>query len=405
MTVGVKGFQGKRLQEARLARGLFKNALGDMVGVTGQAIANYEDDKDAPQQERLELLAEKLAFPAEFFLRAPWPEEIGTVHWRSRTSETKSAREMTEQRMRWLCEIFALLETEAIFGDVNLPDVGVPEDFRRVTGEAIERITKQIRECWGLRDQPIPDMLLALENIGIPVATFDIPSDKQDGFCFRSGKLDRPFVGINIEEASSVRARLDAGHELAHIVLHKNVTREQTRDPVFHKILETQAFRFAGALLFPRDAFIREVGAVSLDYLCALKKRWGLSIAAMINRAFDLELIGKERRTALFREMTMRRWRGVGREPYDDQIPLEKPRMLRRGVEKILGAGLFARSTICSALALPPKEIEALSGLERGALASSAPELATIALRRRPSDIAALDLESGKILEFPRRIK
>lgn len=109
MTIGVKNFQGKRLQEARLARGLFKNALGDMIGVSGTAISRYEDGIDFSVAERLELMAHKLIFSIEFFSRPPWPEEIETVHWRSRTTETKSAREMTEQRMRWLCEVFSFL--------------------------------------------------------------------------------------------------------------------------------------------------------------------------------------------------------------------------------------------------------------------------------------------------------
>lgn len=282
MTVGVRSFHGGRLQEARLARGLFKSVLGDMIGVSGTAITRYEEGIDFPVRERLELMADKLNFPVEFFCKPTWPETIDTVHWRSRTTETKSAREMTEQRMRWLCEIFSFLAEEVEFEPEWIPGLDIPQDFRALTGQAIERIACELRESWGLRDQPIPDVLLALENIGVPVSTFEIPSDKQDGFCFRSQQLNRSIVGINIDGASAVRVRIDAAHELGHIILHRQVTREQTRDPVGHKLLETQAFRFAGALLFPKELFIREVGMVSLDYLCSLKRRWGLSIAAMI---------------------------------------------------------------------------------------------------------------------------
>jgi Zn-dependent peptidase ImmA (M78 family) len=401
MSVGVKTFRGKRLQEARLARGLFKNALGDMIGVSGTAITRYEEGIDFPVHERLALLADRLNFPIEFFSKKPWDENIDTVFWRSRTTETKHAREMTEQRMRWLCEIFAFLEGEVNFPIEKLPNVVVPEDFRTLTGEMIERIAQEVRESWGLKSQPIPDMLLALENVGIAVSTFEIPSDKQDGFCFRSELLNRSLVGINIDCASAARVRLDAGHELGHIILHRGVTREQRRDPLSHKKLESQAFRFAGALLLPRNAFIRELGAISLDYFSALKQRWGISIAAMINRAFDLDLITKETKASLFREMTIRRWRGQGREPFDAEMPMERPRMLRRGVEVALQAGLFAKAAIRSELALPPREIEALAGLEDGSLTGSSMAAATITLKR--SVISAIDLESGNVLEFPRR--
>src|SRR6266567_1234028 len=98
MTVGVSTFRGDRLKEARLARGLFMKSLGDMIGVTGTAISRYENGDDKPLLEKLNLLADRLNFPVDFFMRPPWPETLEPVFWRSRASETKSAREMTEQR-------------------------------------------------------------------------------------------------------------------------------------------------------------------------------------------------------------------------------------------------------------------------------------------------------------------
>lgn len=401
MSVGVKTFRGQRLTEARLARGLFKKALGDMIGVSGTAIARYEDGTDCPQTEKLELLARQLNFPVEFFTRPAWPEELEAVFWRTRSAETKSAREMTEQRMRWLCEIFALLEAEIDFPAVKIPDLDIPRDFRLITASVIERVTANLREEWGLRDQPIPDMILALENSGVPVTALELPADKQDGFCFISRRLDRAFAGINTENVSCVRARFDAAHELAHIVLHRNVTNEQKRDLSSHNILEGQAHRFASAILFPKASFIREVENVSLDYFSLLKKRWGISISAMIMRAYDLDMIDKEYKSALFRSMTKRRWRGPMREPFDLEMPLEKPRMLQRGIEVALRSGIFSKSSILSTLAMPPQEIEALTGVDAGLLSASG--LAQPAVSPKHRDMAAIDMESGTVIEFPPR--
>src|SRR4051794_12001892 len=103
MTVGVQAFRGRRLKEARLARGLYKNALADMVGITGTAISRYEEGIDKPQQDKVDAIAGRLNFPVEFFVQPEWPETIDLVFWRSRAAETKHAREMTEQRMLWMC--------------------------------------------------------------------------------------------------------------------------------------------------------------------------------------------------------------------------------------------------------------------------------------------------------------
>jgi Zn-dependent peptidase ImmA (M78 family)/transcriptional regulator with XRE-family HTH domain len=406
MTIGVANFSGERLREARLARGLYMKSLGDLIGVSGTAIGNYESGADKPQPERVKQLSEQLQFPAEFFSRRPWPDSIEPVFWRSRAAVTKHAREMTEQRMKWMCEIFAFLTAEVNVPAPNLPDLNLPGDFRLLTPENIEGAAGQLRRSWGLRDLPIPDMILALENVGIPVTTLEIASDKQDGFCFRCASLGRAFVGINTYNVSACRGRLDAAHELGHIVLHGRVTPEQERDPASRKMIEQQAFRFAGALLFPRHAFLSEVGALSLDYFSSLKKRWGMSIAAMISRAYDLGLIDNENRRVMFQNMTRRRWRGGPlREPFDDLsvMPLERPRMLRRALDVVLSEGIFGRAAIRAALPLPVNELEQLIGVSPGFLRDGADIIAISAALRRDKP-EALDLETGRIVEFiPRK--
>jgi Zn-dependent peptidase ImmA (M78 family) len=401
MTVGVRNFQGSRLREARLARGLFKNALGQLIGVSGTAVARYEEGEDRPAPDRLEVIARQLNFAPEFFLQAAWPEEIELIHWRSQASESKAAREMTEQRMRWLCEIYAYLSSEVDFSSTPIPDFSLPADISLITSEQIERIATELRHEWGLRSEPIPDMILALENAGIPVTALDFSSERQDGCCFHSKLLNKTFVAINIESASAVRVRLDAAHELGHVILHKNVAPAQARHPVFHKLMEKQAFRFAGALLFPREAFFDEVPDVSLDYLCALKRRWGMAISAMIVRAADLGVVDTEEVSSLFRAMTRRRWRGVRMEPFDNVMAHEKPRMLRRGFETLLGSGMFAKSAIRSALPQPSHEIEQIAGLSPGTLGEDRSAEFAVSLRERTREV--IDLESGNVLHFPMR--
>ncbi|MCJ2125712.1 helix-turn-helix domain-containing protein [Methylobacterium sp. J-077] len=403
MSVGVQAFQGSRLTEARRACAFSKKDLADKIGVSGTAIANYEGGRDRPQHDRLCALANELRFPYEFFLRPSWGEAIDLVFWRSRAAETKTARVMTEQRMRWLCETFAFLESDLTFPHHALPRLDIPDDFRLITGEVIERAAEALRADWKLGPRPIPDVMLALENVGIPVASLDIRSDKQDGFCFRSAYLGRPFVGINTYNISCARARYDCAHELGHIVLHGRVTPQQESDAALHKVIEAQAHRFAGAFLFPREAFFEEVRTASLDYFCSLKRRWGMSIGAMIYRASDLGLIDEGERGVLFRNLTRRGWRGALREPFDrrDEMPMERPRMLRRGVEVLLSEGFYTRAGLQASLALPDGEIEQLTGLDEGFLQTA--EIVQLAVPKFGRHLRTRDLESGEVVEFTKR--
>ncbi|KAF0128326.1 MAG: hypothetical protein FD152_2333 [Xanthobacteraceae bacterium] len=402
MTVGVRAFKGQRLKQAREARGLFKNTLGDLIGVSGTAIARYEEGVDCPQQDKFDALARVLGFPHEFFLKPANYTAPDLVFWRSKASETKTARSMTEQRMIWLTEIFEFLESEVQFPELDIPKGLTPENFRDITPADVEAAAERLRAYWSLRDLPIPDMFLALENAGIPVVSFEVESDKQDGFCFWSRGPRRPFVGVNRLNISAARARYDAAHELGHVILHSNVTREEELDPANHKIIESQAHRFAGAFLFPRAAFRREIVRPSLDYFCSVKPRWGLSIAAMVNRAYHLGLIGEDERSGMFRNMARRKWRGPLQEPYDALMlmPLERPRMLRRAIEVILQEGYFGHRTILSQLALPAREVEQLTGLDGDYFSPRQTEL-NVAPRR--GSLRALNIETGNVVDFPSR--
>ena len=60
---------------------------------------------------------------------------------------------------------------------------------------------------------------------------------------------------------------------------------------------EKAAFRFAGAFLAPRLCIQREVGSdrtrIRLEELLILKRRFGISIQALLRRLLDLGTIGQ----------------------------------------------------------------------------------------------------------------
>lgn len=402
MAIGTQPFRGKRLKEARLARGLFRKSLADLLGVSVTAIARYEEGHDKPLKDRSAAIAECLGFPEEFFFKRGWEEDFEPVFWRSRTTESKLAREMTEQRMKWICECFSFLEEEVDFPPLNLPELSLPDDFRLISPQMIEKAAEDIRNFWNLKAGPIPDVILALENAGIPVVILEIPSDKQDGFCFYSKVLGRHFVGINSYNISCVRVRYDAAHELAHCILHRNITNTQENDPSLNKIIAEQARRFAEAFLFPRDSFLYEVRDPSFDHFCDLKKKWGMSIAAMIFRANDLGLIDIAEKTALCQNLARRRWHGPLNEPFDSPagMPFERPRMLPRGVEAVLRENILRKASVRDSLNFPARETEQILGVGNGFF--DAAQIVALPTSRRTSNLRAVDLESRNVLRFPK---
>lgn len=124
----------------------------------------------------------------------------------------------------------------------------------------------------------------------------------------------------------------------------------------------------------------------------------------MVNRAFDLGLIDQEARAIMFQNMSRRRWRRPLGEPFDDLsvMPLERPRMLRRAIDTVFNNGIFGRASLRTALPLPQVELENLLGVSPGFLGDG--QVMPLP-RGRPEKFEAMDLESGKVLEFVPRKK
>lgn len=96
-----------RLKEARLARGYTTSELADAIGVTRQAISQFELGHAIPRGEVLAKIVEKLGFPLNFFCSPrQWQHaSLGTTFFRSLRSSTKREREMLTVRAGWLNDI------------------------------------------------------------------------------------------------------------------------------------------------------------------------------------------------------------------------------------------------------------------------------------------------------------
>ncbi|MCV6037432.1 hypothetical protein OFP00_30595, partial [Escherichia coli] len=92
------------------------------------------------------------------------------------------------------------------------------------------------------------------------------------------------------------------------------------------KGVERQALLFAGSLLMPAESFARDINKPTLETFLTLKPRWKVSIAAMIFRAHQLDIITDLQKSNLYKNLSAKGWRL--REPYDDQVRSETPRLL-----------------------------------------------------------------------------
>lgn len=363
-------FYGERLRDALDARGMRASELAELVDVTAASISNYEHNKQTPRPDVAARICDKLNLPMHFFTAPATPTPH--LHWRSMAAAKKVARKRAAQRFKWLCEVLHVIESRVECPASNMLNINPPKDPTELSDSDVEEAAQQLRKHWKLGDGPISHTVRLAENNGVVVVRAEI-GDYLDAFSNWS-TLDRTryCVVLGTDKKSAVRSRFNMMHELAHGVLHRNVSEETARTKDFHDAMEDQADRFAAAFLMPVATFPAEVYSVSLDSLVPLKPRWLVAIQAMIMRMSHLRMINDAEKQRLFAQVSQRHWRKS--EPLDDEIEIEQPQLLRRAIDIILNKNLIDPKELVGLVRLHIPDIERAIGVAAGYITNEATE-------------------------------
>ena len=365
MKLGTQGFVGARLKEARQSRGITAISLATILGVTRAAVSQYESDLQSPRPEIMDHICACLRFPEEFFTK-PRTERDGAIYWRNQASTTETARKAAKWKLNWLQDMVEYFGQYVDFPTVDFPAIDVPSDPLKLTGIDIENIATAVRKYWGLGDGPLPSVMTLLENNGVFISRDDLYVPSIDGLSRWSKGDQTPFCIVAAGKCSAARTNMDLLHELGHLILHRELDQRYVAMPLIHKVIEKQAFAFAGAFALPGESFSSDLYSLSIDSFIRLKRRWRISIAAMIKRCDDLGVTSESQSDKLSITLSTRGWRTE--EPLDDEIPVEQPQSIANALDIVVREGIRTKEQIISDLSLPPDDIESVCGLARGSL-------------------------------------
>lgn len=358
---GIQGFQKERLSQILSARRLTQAQLASMVGVSPSTISKWRAGTQAPERDALDRLAVVVNVSPEWFTRVP-TEKISIPLFRSNATAHVAARAMLEARLEWAQDICVALAEFVDYPALSLPcrNFSEPEE---ITQEDIEQAAYECRDMWRLGRSAIQDLALAVEGAGIILIREETGIAQIEGLSAWSHILGHPLILLSADKNNWYRSRFDLAHELGHLILHRHIQR--TNDHNRHKLLEKQAHSFAGAFLLPVEMIAPEVRMpVTLDDLLLLKRRWGVSVAAIIMRLRTLGLLDEEGELALFKRRSVR-W-GSKSEPGDGDRPPEQPRLLRRTIDLLVDENVMPLDAIPRHIGLGAFDIEMLAGLPEG---------------------------------------
>jgi len=196
-----------------------------------------------------------------------------------------------------------------------------------VTPDAAARM---VRAQWRLPAGPVRSLVQWLEAAGCLVIAEDFGTSRVDGLSQWVG--DHPVILFNDVSATD-RVRLTLAHELGHLVLHSAAV--GTDD------VEAEANMFAAEFLMPSDVIRPSLRNIKIGRLLDLKREWGVSMQALIERAHQLELLSPSQRTSLYKMFSTRGWRT--REPGSEDLAPERPELTKDIARSLIDRGLNAQ--------------------------------------------------------------
>jgi Zn-dependent peptidase ImmA (M78 family)/transcriptional regulator with XRE-family HTH domain len=320
------GFIPQRLVEARLVKQMSRAELARDLGLTGQAVGYYETGDRRPDMSILLRMSEILEQPVSFFLRSsPSFEGLrGTRFFRSIGTRSNKVNHALDVKTKWLWELVGFVGQNIKLPAVNLPDVPAASNESGYTPNEIDDIAASVRTHWGLGEGPIANVIALFETHGIVVTRFELGSDEIDAFSCWIRK--RPYVLLGSEKKSCARSRFDAAHELGHLLLHRHIAQEDLENKDVRDHIESEANMFAGSLLLPRNAMLREFYSARLKHLEGMKARWRVSMQAIAHRAKQIGIIDEHQYILFRKQISFNRYNK--NEPLDDKIPMEQPQWL-----------------------------------------------------------------------------
>lgn len=342
-------FVGSNLRLARLFHDFSLTDLGEKTGVSKQFLSRIEIGAESVSPSLEKALADELHVLPEFFYqldRNPIDEE--QCHFRRQLTTKVALRQVARARGEMLKRLVGVLDEH-----VDLPSYRMSE-VEAGTPESIEQGAEAFRASFGLGSGPLSNVTRIAENAGAVVTRVQGLAAEIDAISFAT---KRPLIALNAHGRSACRERFGIAHELGHFALHVGVL---TGD----RLTESQANRFASALLMPRRTFSTEcrhaLRGTRLNWagLSELKLRWGVSKAAILYRGRQLGMFTDDHVRTGYIGLN-RRGEAV-KESEDHEMMREEPEVLAESLQVMSEHLGVPRSAVARAMWVQPELVRQL---------------------------------------------
>ena len=303
----------KMITVARESRGFSQLELAEKLSLSPSNLSRMEQDFIEVGENHLKSISTILNYPEEFFY-----QEGETLP----PALALRKRNVVAQKIMLPIEAqvnIYRLNVEKLLKAISQPEINLPVlDIEKLGSPA--EAARKLRKLWKIEKGAINNLTQVLEDNGLFLINFDFNTERVDGMSIlANGKF--PVVFSN-KRSLGDRQRFTLAYELGHLVMHLQTNPSFTRD------ISHEANEFAAEFLMPEKDIKGDFkDGVNLNVLADLKRKWKVSMQALLYRANDIGVITDNQKRYLinqFNSMNIRR-----REPAELDIPRENPMKLR----------------------------------------------------------------------------
>lgn len=369
-------FIGKSLTNIRILNKLSRSQLADELGITEQAVWQYENGYVSPKLEVVNKMKTIFKVKSAYFYRKDLLENnqpenirIESIAYRSETINSAIKTQSEWMHIKFLDAFIKKIGKRIKYPNNELSIlrkqvVDYLNNNQQVDRELqIRYIAQLAREQLNLPKDNNKNLLFYLEKSGVFIFEKTI-GETIDAYSLWS-EDDIPYIVLGNIKKSAARRNFDLAHELGHLLLHYK-TEFNMLDKQSYKLKEEEAHLFASEFLLPIKAFTEDISKMTKvsnpDAYKELKEKWLVSLQAMAMRARNLDLITHQQFRYFYMSINKKGYRE--KEPLDSVIPIEKPMKIRSILQLLLDKEIINLEQLCEELKIDIEFLVMMTGIE-----------------------------------------
>jgi Zn-dependent peptidase ImmA (M78 family) len=298
------------LLTARRLRQKTQKEVAEAVGVSQAKLSKAENGLQELPEDVISNLADYYDLPLDFFMDPKDLTPVGHFYYRKKLTISDKLIDSFEAKIRIVKNII-----DEIMSNIDIPEYHLTSynDDEKNPSEIARKIRYELKIFQG----PVRNLTSLLESNGIIIFMMDFGTDKIDGISSVTAS-NRKIIFLNTRMPND-RIRFSLAHELGHLVMHLE------RPPLSADNVEREADEFASEFLMPATEIKNDFTYLNFETLAQLKRKWGVSMRALVRRAKDLGMISD----AAYRNMQINfSKRGYNKhEPVS--LPFEPPTLIK----------------------------------------------------------------------------